>query len=111
MNKFLLSLILLLPAVSNAGTTAETTGTINTIRTISQYNESVLDGQQEVIFKVGVLNSSCDWLAVKTTDSAYISALLSAQSQNKTVTVWYYTDIMSPIGARVCKAKNLELKQ
>jgi len=111
MIKFIFSLTLILSTIANASTTEETTGNISTIRTISQCNESVVDGQEEVIFKIPALTSPCVWLAVKATDSAYISALLSAQAQNKTVTVWYYTDVMSPIGQGVCKAKNLELKQ
>jgi hypothetical protein len=107
-------LALVLPNASSAyaaPASTETIGKVKVIRTISQYNQSVVDGQEEVIFKVGTLGPGCTWLAIKATDSSYLSALLSAQAQNRTVRAWYYADVKSPIGNHVCQAVNLELSE
>ena len=86
-------------------------GTIKAMRTSSQYNESYGVGSDiDVIFRINGSHSECSWLGITSTDTGYLSFLLSAQVHSTTITAWYYPSKKSSTWNNVCQATTIEVK-
>ena len=110
--KFLCLLLLLSAFHANAATIADSEGTITKFRTSSSYDGSYIAAglEPETLFTLSSEHVGCSWLGIKSTDKSFLSTLLSAQAQKKSVKVWYYSDKKSPLWASVCQAITIELK-
>ena len=102
--------MLLVFNVASAANQVEVSGTITSLRTQTSHNVvQASDGL--VIFKLSnSLTVGCNWLGVEKGNSNAVSFLLSALSQEKIITAWYYSDVYSQAWSGVCLIANLELK-
>lgn len=99
------------PVYGFGATIEAVNGKITSMRTSSEYHESVPAGaERETIFKLNSAHAGCAWLGIKNSENAFVSMLLSAQAQSKEIKVWYYTDKFSPVwNGAVCQAITIEV--
>jgi len=86
MKKIIASSLMLVSAVSNAGTIDED-GAVNKLRVVSSAHQSA--SEYTAVFTLNPAQSTCTWVKVAPGSEAYISTLLFAKAQNMNVTVWY----------------------
>lgn len=56
------------------------------------------------------LKGGCQWLSVEQGNTSTVSFLLSAQAQDRDITIWYYDDVKSKAWSTACQLVNIELK-
>ena len=107
---YLTAILLIISGVTNAANQVLVTGTIKAMRTQTSHHANT-DSHGEVILQMsGSLEEGCNWLSVEKENTAAVSFLLSAQAQQKEITIWYYDDVKSAAWSSACQLINIELK-
>ena len=109
--KFIAGVIFLFMSVQlSAQVKQESIGLISAMITTSDFHTNAA-GRQEIIFKIDSGHvTGCPWLGIPKENNSFTSFLLSAKAANKSVRVWYYSDLKTNSGSSVCQAYTIQLQ-
>ncbi|WMS88409.1 hypothetical protein [Pleionea litopenaei] len=94
--------------LSNHVLSESTEGKVSVLRATSDSTQHPVENRNVLLLKLDTpFHENCPWVMIKSNNDYFVSTILSAQSQNKTVKIWY--DEVNKI-AGVCEAYTVEMK-